>query len=831
MKNSKLIFLAMIILVCLVSISAASAADDTTGDIIADANDDIILEESINDANLQDDEDQILTDYPKDFNSLDEAINGNNDSLIELDSDYSYTADSFSPGIVIKRNLTLNGKGHTLDGNHLTRIFQVLSDNTVTFKDVNFVCAHISGNGGAIYAESGSTVQAINCNFKENNATGYGGAIYGADAINCTFTNNVAINWMGSGGGAICNGSAINCTFINNSALHGGAIQEGNATGCTFTGNSANYYGGAIYNGSAFDCNFTENNCDYVGGALSDGNAINCTFINNSAQYGGAIHGGNATGCTFIANLANESGGAMINGFDEVPCNAIDCTFINNSAVMAGAICEGNAINCNFTENAAQTGGAIVAGNATGCTFTRNYAEYCGAIFGGISNEMEYSHAQNCTFINNSATEYGGAIGLCNSSDCAFIGNSAKSGGAIVYGSALDCSFINNSASEYGGAMYAPSPEYCNATDCTFINNSALSGGAIYNGSAQDSSFINNSATEDGGAIYNGSASNCSFISNSANEGGAMYNGSASNCTYALNTAAVEGTEDGSGTEMDESCNDIVPVIAVSDLSTAYKSGQKLLFDLILENQKLDGYNTTINVYQNDNIVKTVYALTGEGWIVDLNPGSYKLVLSIENSPIESVNASLTVNKVTTTITSKAVTAIYNNNKYLLITLKDAKGNALRGVYVTVTLSSAKKYKTDKNGQIKINVGKLLPKNYTAKIGYAGDIYYKASSTTAKVVVKKASPKLTAKAKIFKVKVKTKKYIVTLKNNKGKVMKKAKLTLKVGKKTYKATTNSKGKATFKITKLTKKGTYKAVIKYKGNNYYKKATKNIKIKIR
>ena len=70
-----------------------------------------------------------------------------------------------------------------------------------------------------------------------------------------------------------------------------------------------------------------------------------------------------------------------------------------------------------------------------------------------------------------------------------------------------------------------------------------------------------------------------------------------------------------------------------------------------------------------------------------------------------------------------------------------------------------------------------------------------------------------------------------MKNSKNKAMKKTKVTLKVKGKTYKAKTNSKGKATFKITKLTKKGTYKAVIKYKGNNYYKKATKNTKIKIK
>lgn len=68
-----------------------------------------------------------------------------------------------------------------------------------------------------------------------------------------------------------------------------------------------------------------------------------------------------------------------------------------------------------------------------------------------------------------------------------------------------------------------------------------------------------------------------------------------------------------------------------------------------------------------------------------------------------------------------------------------------------------------------------------------------------------------------------------MKNSKNKAMKNAKVTLKVNGKTYVAKTNSKGKATFKITKLTKKGTYKAVVSYKGRDYYKKATKNVEIK--
>ena len=64
---------------------------------------------------------------------------------------------------------------------------------------------------------------------------------------------------------------------------------------------------------------------------------------------------------------------------------------------------------------------------------------------------------------------------------------------------------------------------------------------------------------------------------------------------------------------------------------------------------------------------------------------------------------------------------------------------------------------------------------------------------------------MTAKKKTFKTTPKTKKYTIVLKDNTGKAIKKAKVTLKVKGKTYKATTNSKGKATFKITIQRKQG--------------------------
>ena len=102
------------------------------------------------------------------------------------------------------------------------------------------------------------------------------------------------------------------------------------------------------------------------------------------------------------------------------------------------------------------------------------------------------------------------------------------------------------------------------------------------------------------------------------------------------------------------------------------------------------------------------------------------------------------------------------------------------------------------------------------------------SDTNAKAI--KNASKITAKKKTFKRKAKVKKYTITLKSGKNPI-KKVKVTIKVGKKTYSAKTNAKGKATFKIKKLTKKGKYTAIIKFKGNKSFKPTTKKVKIVIK
>ena len=230
----------------------------------------------------------------------------------------------------------------------------------------------------------------------------------------------------------------------------------------------------------------------------------------------------------------------------------------------------------------------------------------------------------------------------------------------------------------------------------------------------------------------------------------------------------------------------------------------------------------------------SVVTVDKKGIVTAVGEGTAVITVEVGDDEIYAKNSTtvnVTVSKVSTEIESSAVTTVYNVDKNLVITLKDANGNPISEVNITVDLNGAKTYSTDKKGQITVSTKGLAPKAYTAKITFKGDSIYDKSAKDVKVTVKKATPKITAKTKTFKTTTKTKKYAIVLKNNVNKAINKATVYLKVGGKTYKATTNSKGKATFKITKLAKNGTYKATITYKGNTYYNKATKKVTIKVK
>ena len=184
--------------------------------------------------------------------------------------------------------------------------------NGVTVSDNNF-----TGNGalfgGAIYTANGN-IYIRNNNFTNNTAQD-GGAIYepitnnGVAISDSAFDGNTANN-----GGAIYLGSkgydnryVTNCNFTNNTAsIYGGAIYVANRDqkiiSCYFDGNNASE-GGAIY--------VVE---DIVNIEIKDS-----TFMRSHADNGGAVYNAGSSGYnlkitndTFIKNTAVYNGGAVL---------------------------------------------------------------------------------------------------------------------------------------------------------------------------------------------------------------------------------------------------------------------------------------------------------------------------------------------------------------------------------------------------------------------------------------------------------------------------------------------------------------------------------------
>ena len=187
-----------------------------------------------------------------------------------------------------------------------------------------------------------------------------------------------------------------------------------------------------------------------------------------------------------------------------------------------------------------------------------------------------------------------------------------------------------------------------------------------------------------------------------------------------------------------------------------------------------------LNVYYSFTN-ESVAIVDSNGTVTAVGIGKATIVVTVGDGKVYAVNSTnVTVTvKQATSITAADVSATYKVNKDLVITLKDANGKPIANAKVTVDLKGAKTYTTDKNGQVKVATKGLAPKAYTAKVTFNGNDNYTKSTKNVKVTVKKATPKLTAKKKTFKSSTKTKKYSIILKDNTGKAIKKAKVTLKL----------------------------------------------------
>ena len=829
----------------------------------------------------------VLSDNSGTYSGLSDEIGfGGN---IELKHDY-YTYDTGNTIFISVADSVIDGKGATIDmaGSNI-RAFYV-SASSVTIKNLTIINANSDG-GGAIYFNSSATSGTVsNCNFTNNFATVNGGAIYFLDqgtVTNCNFTDNTATY-----GGAVYfwdQGTVSNCNFVDNYATYGdgGAINmgSGSVSNCNFTDNSATVNGGAVYlsnTGTVSNCNFTDNSADY-GGAIrmNYGSVENCNFTNNTAtDQGGAIRftgTGTVTNCNFVDNSAFE-GGAI---FSLQWYTAADtCIFKRNSGDNVNTVIypptlnvddfttvygSGEKLTFDLKTNSSipVTNGNISISVYSNNEWVGNYTCLSGegwipdllvgsyiAVFNTEYAEFQ-SINRTITITMPDGKYYVNVTSLATNNKTVNI--TAKTNvpkdiiweGKLLFilsdgtadGITIEANYAGNGIwwAEHTFDAYG---EYKVNATYVGLDNVTITNATISISKTPTEITVENETLE-------------LLVDDSIATGATLTPADAGNVTYTVSDSSVVKVEDGIIKAVGEGTAIITVSFAENDdyaeaenktiKVTVIKYDSKVIIspiaDVVYPNNVTITYtienktNVTVSIdgVSDDKIIITKDTIT----VIGLDAGEYTItVINNENRIYHKSNdtKTFTVNKQATSITAADVSTTYNINKELVITLKDSKGNPLTGASITVDLNGAKTYTTDKNGQVKVSTKGLAPKAYTAKVTFNGNTNYDKSNKDVKVTVKKATPKLTAKKKTFKSSVKTKKYTIVLKDNTGKAIKKAKVTLKVKGKTYKATTNSKGKAVFKINKLNKKGTFKATITYKGNKYYNKVSKKANIKV-
>ena len=276
--------------------------------------------------------------------------------------------------------------------------------------------------------------------------------------------------------------------------------------------------------------------------------------------------------------------------------------------------------------------------------------------------------------------------------------------------------------------------------------------------------------------------------------------------------------------------------VDASDVTVGYKKGEFEITLISQNGEKLANKEIIITINGAKFNIKTNE--NGTAIIpLSLTTGVYTSTITFagdDNYAPNTVNRTITVkdDRIKTSL------SLANKNLYLTIlvkgynyniALKDAKGKVLANKKITMNYNG-KTYtaKTNSKGIVTFKIKATAIGSKKASIKFDGDNTYQSSTRSVIIKAIKQPSKITAYKKTFRVKTKIKQYTITLKDSKGKYISKGTVYLKIHGKTYKAITNSKGKATFKITKLTKKGKFTGYIKYNGNKYYSSTSKKILI---
>ncbi len=226
----------------------------------------------------------------------------------------------------ITSNFIIDGNGHTINGNHEFRIFEVIG-GSLTVSNLHMLDGR-AGLGSAIFADRGATVYLESSTVNRCVAT-YSGAIFARYSQLFVNSSEFSHNVADQGAAIYSPASTIQVTrsrFEGNGSRVGGAIYHyrgrGTITSSEFHNNSASEEGGAVVNAH---------------GALQVRDSL---FSQNAASAGGAIYSHGYDSLLTVAHsrfMSNESsgiGGAVFANSDDVLIS--DSAFESNSAGTAG---------------------------------------------------------------------------------------------------------------------------------------------------------------------------------------------------------------------------------------------------------------------------------------------------------------------------------------------------------------------------------------------------------------------------------------------------------------------------------------------------------------
>ncbi len=304
---------------------------------------------NVNNSAIPVEKQQVIMNTDLFFTHFQKMVNNAEDgAVLHLNNNFIYGGGDFEfidkEGILINKNLVIDGHGHSFDAKSMSGIFQS-STGSFTLRNIVFKNGNqeYADDGGAIRILGDAEYTIINCTFDSNKALQDGGAIYneGKDLMirDCTFVNNRA---EGANKLNDCDGGAIHSkayTYIRNSV---------------FKNNFANDNGGAVYATGGLQLS-TLNPCYFEANTANKGKggAIYTDYFTTEVKY-----------ASFIANragdgaLISDDGGAIyINEKNEITFDS--CLFANNHCTD-----EGGAIYLDSTDSKLSLINNIFIGNA-----------------------------------------------------------------------------------------------------------------------------------------------------------------------------------------------------------------------------------------------------------------------------------------------------------------------------------------------------------------------------------------------------------------------------------------------------------------------------------